>query len=465
MKILFWIIIITSILYVVYNFKNNTNLNYQVIKIEKAQKPMQKIQEEPKKALINYNELNNKHQSILMLAIEKQLEESKILEIISQSTNINNLDYEGNNALYYAIKYHSSKSIILELIKKAIDINNQNNLGYTALHTAIKVEYQDEIIKILIQNGANPNLKNKYQSNAIADSLIDKKFNYTDLILTDNIIDFNFLDTNNNSLLMLSIINNAPSNIVDFFYNYSTNLEHRNNEELNYLMVLAKYSNSEDNVRLLIFKSKEFYESRDNLGNTLIHLAAKYNTNEKILHAILKATEVSINHKNNNGYTPLMLAAENNSSPKIINYLINQGALLEFQNLLGENALLIAAGNNSNSSILIELLKYPFPPRLTNKNGYNILTLAAINNKLDNLKYILDQNIIDINYQNLSGETALILSIKKQANQEILNALINIQNINFKLKDKNFKTAYNYIESINKYPKNHIYWKIQDLSQ
>jgi ankyrin repeat protein len=160
-----------------------------------------------------------------------------------------------------------------------------------------------------------------------------------------------------------------------------------------------------------------------------------------------------------------MLAAENNSSPKIINYLINQGALLEFQNLLGENALLIAAGNNSNSSILIELLKYPFPPRLTNKNGYNILTLAAVHNKLDTLNYILDQNIIDINYQNLSGETALILSIKKQANQEILNALINIQNINFKLKYKNFKTAYNYIESINKYPKNHIYWKIQDLSQ
>ena len=71
-------------------------------------------------------------------------------------------------------------------------------------------------------------------------------------------------------------------------------------------------------------------------------------------------------------------------------------------------------------------------------------------------------------YQSISFTerlSALILSIKKQANQEILNALINIQNINFKLKDKNFKTAYNYIESINKYPKNHIYWKIQDLSQ
>jgi len=100
----------------------------------------------------NVNILNNKKQSALMLAVDRD-DIKTVNLLLTNGANINHQDMFGNTALLRAIGNKYIEISIL-LIKNKADVNIRNNKKQSALHFALKHKNMD-IIDLLFANNVN----------------------------------------------------------------------------------------------------------------------------------------------------------------------------------------------------------------------------------------------------------------------------------------------------------------------
>ncbi len=365
------------------------------------------------------NIINEDGLNPLMLASEKGMEDLT-LKILDYPVNLDASDNKGYNSLYYAVKNNLSNTAI-KIIDKSIlsNINLNINKSFdndTILSLACKNKLESVILKIL-------------------DTFKDKS----------ELLGLDFIDKNNNSILMNAIDNNLDSvaiNLLEFGYD-KIKIAHKNNMGLTALDI-AKSKGLNDVINMinvlgvdlftLIDKSSiaEFKQSINTIP-TLLTKVNKYNQTPLIYALIRRRIDMVMSildyAKTNGpesikleiiddlGLTPLMYSC--------ISTDFNQVALsiLEIGKEKGPNTINLSYKNQNNdtafiwacekklSDIAIKMLEFSIDDNLADiiKNEQTTLMIAC-NNSLDKVAIrLLELNIDTSKIDNL-GYTALIYS-------------------------------------------------------
>lgn len=130
-------------------------------------------------------------------------------------------------------------------------------------------------------------------------------------------------------------------------------------------------------------------------------------------------------HRSNSVVLPLFILSFR-TDPYLLEgaqLLIKQGAKIDAQTKSGDTALIIAGWNTNNFDLLALLVSNGANVNIANKNGDTATIDAAYLGKIDNLRYLLENNA-DSSLKNNSGKTALDVAKSKNNNValELLSA-------------------------------------------
>eukprot|EP00833_Pecoramyces_ruminatium_P018011 jgi/Orpsp1_1/1192043/evm.model.d7180000090145.2 len=328
------------------------------------------------------NEYYDTYNYYIPLSLAYLLNYKDIFNILLNHLSINELDYYGYSILHYAILKEDIETINL-LMNMGANINFKMNKylnGHSALDISIKIGNKDIILIFLNSDNLRINDLNKnFEAPLIT---LYKTYNY---FLEDKIIlmkyflqkdsNINICDRNGKSILLYALKNNSLELIK---------LLIENNK---------KYPINE-NLKILMFR----YSIRSSNTDIFEYLIDNYNINA-FIDEIIK--EIIINDKLD-----------------LLKILISRDAI---KNIKEENNLIFLkeAIIFDNEKIIKYLIKNKF--KVYNINN-EIIEIIICNNRLNILK-ILIPGYLNINNEDIDGNTALIYAIKYQ-NFEIIKYLV-----------------------------------------
>jgi len=129
---------------------------------------------------------------------------------------------------------------------------------------------------------------------------------------------------------------------------------------------------------------------------------------------------VKIFNKNENTSSPLHIAASTGNL-EAVDIFLNNSVDINIKNFDNETPLFSAVDTGkSNLEMIKYLIKKGAKTDLKNNAGWTLLHIAVINNNLETLKYLVENNFIDIEAKDEDGYSPLFLAIE--------NGLIDICN-------------------------------------
>ena len=309
-----------------------------------------------------------------------------------------------NKELFNLIK-NNKYDEFKKILNKDIDINLQDEFKNTLIHYAI-IYNQEEILKLLLSYQCNIDYIDidgftilyypiKYGYNNILKIILENSKHIVGFPI------YNIQDKNMNTPLHYSVIYNNRETL-NILLDIDSNINNINKEG-NTPLHLAVYNNNIDNINLLLKKTNIDVNLLNNQGLSVLHIA--------IIKRYINIIKIFIYDKRFNinvieikyNMTPLMYLLDINYLNIIIE-MLNNGALLNYQDIYGNN----------------------------------ILHHCLFENKLDMflfLKNYKNNKIID-NQINIKGYTPLHLLLEKFNNTDIdlnniiMNTNINLQDIN-----------------------------------
>ncbi len=142
----------------------------------------------------------NFHEIISLINSEKK-NSQKLAEVIFDSIDINSKDQYGYTPLIHAVITGEEKTISLFLDQGA-DINSTDNDGNTPLICACLM--YPKIAQLLIDRGASIQHKNKRGYDALFIATLNNQKEVVDILLSQEDINLNSIDTHNNTPLILA---------------------------------------------------------------------------------------------------------------------------------------------------------------------------------------------------------------------------------------------------------------------
>ncbi|BFZ26042.1 hypothetical protein BsWGS_29081 [Bradybaena similaris] len=146
---------------------------------------------------------------------------------------------------------------------------------------------------------------------------------------------------------------------------------------------------------------------------------------EKIIEALLKH-HAAVNGRSRNFRTPLMLAVANRASQNIVQMLLDRGADISSKDNHSSTVLHISAKINSTEHIelLLQQMKIRNVINAQNSKGLTALMMFTIKCNYIAMKVLIDHGA-DVNIKDFHGNTALLLALYKHTQKpEILATLI-----------------------------------------
>ncbi|MGO3573607.1 MAG: ankyrin repeat domain-containing protein [Pseudolactococcus laudensis] len=165
---------------------------------------------------------------------------------------------------------------------------------------------------------------------------------------------------------------------------------------------------------------------------------------------ILNSSDYQIDEINEKSETPLLIAVHNNQVA-IAKLLIDAGANVNQQDTIQDSPYLYA-GAEGRTEILSYILTHATPDQtVNNRYGGNALIPAAEKGHLENVKRLLADKRVAINYQNKFGYTALIEAVGlrdgSQVYQDIVAELLR-NGANPNIRDNSGRTALDYANQL-----------------
>jgi ankyrin repeat protein len=367
--------------------------------------------EETLKILLNHPKIdinlqNKNGDTALMIAAKFSDNNAYNFLLECPNIDINLQNKNGDTALMIAAFHSNSELCKILLNRSDININIQNKMECTILHFASYYLLED-VVELLLKlpnieinnkdnNGYTPLLS--AISSKIINKLKQKNAFMSDIFTNNNTL--NILKQKRAQMLLnyseidakINTLNKSKQKIVEMFLNCpDTDINTLNIDGKNALMILL----TEDDT---LHKNKEIIEFllensdinlQDKEGNTALMLVIN-NPIKRIVKRLLKCTNINVNIKNNDGDTAIMLLI-NNILDKKNDILINDKI---FELLL----------NHSNIDV-----------NLQNAHGNTILMEIISKTKIDVVEGMIKkllEKCSNINIQNNSNETLLILAIK-----------------------------------------------------
>uniref|UniRef100_A0A6C0JTY9 F-box domain-containing protein n=1 Tax=viral metagenome TaxID=1070528 RepID=A0A6C0JTY9_9ZZZZ len=320
--------------------------------------------------------------------------------MIENVNNINQQDSEGNNALQLYIKNYYSSGVKLGgdtfcastfklLIEKGCNIHNVNKKGRTVLNDAISRFVPLDLIMLLTDKNDIKNVLNikNHQKNEFLKSLFNKPFS-------------------------------SDTDISHFYYMLEHLVENRE----------------------IDFKEDKIYKENNGFMNICIDLYPKegddYNQYfiSKLMKLIIKnGSDVNYSYKGSD--IPLFKAVKNYKQKRITNFLLENGADVNFIQEKTENNILQHCFQfNPSISTIESLIKYGANVNHVNKSGHSVLTYLLykvevnkhcnINMHLEIIKLLVENGAnVKFEYKN---QTILQLANRRIKYGNVIDYLTNL---------------------------------------
>jgi len=215
----------------------------------------------------------------------------------------------------------------------------------------------------------------------------------------------------------------------------NTNVLNKKNETP---LIIAVKTNNEKIVDLILNLQEELEEldSYDENHETALMIAIK-NKNLNIAKKLLmKNADITIRDQDSN--TPLMVASIHNDASDIVKEILNRpNNTINLMNKDGRTALLLAIEEKCTANVLI-LLENGARILDVDQKKNSSLMIACKKGATDIANYIYTTyNVVDINWQNNSLNTALMKAVKNNHHDLVKNLILNGAAIETRNKDGN----------------------------
>ncbi|XP_046340859.2 putative ankyrin repeat protein RF_0381 [Haliotis rufescens] len=339
---------------------------------------------------------------VMIAAVKGHREMFELL--VKKGSDLSLLDDDDNNILHLACREGNVEIVKYIHSQKIIDIESRGAFEETPLMFAAEFG-KGEVFSYLMEVGANIYKVDRDSENILHLSCKGGNVEIVDYVLKQNVIDLNSREKKGMTPLLLSAYF-GERDVFDLLIGRGADTSSVNDFGENILHFSCRGGNV-DIVKYVLKQNVVDIESRDNVGMTPVLLAAFWGkrdafdlligrgadptvvdeNGDNILHhscrggnvdivkSVLKQNVVDINSRGNGGMTPVLMAAVF-AKRDVFDLLIGRGA--------------------DTTGV--------------DEDGENILHLSCKGGNLEIVKYILKQDIVDINSDRTDGMTPLLLS-------------------------------------------------------
>ena len=389
--------------------------------------------------------LNAGDNHLIFFAYDYKMPFDVLSKIIDSGFEINKLNTDGESLLLKAL-HNNDKELVLYLLQKGADVNLANNKNETAVDYVVSAEADDEIVHEIFAH--NPDFSRNlitFDKPLWKVLMEQEKWDLLQEVWNKMPDITSVADINNEIPLQTALHNLDKSELVGLALSFVKEVDSK-------LMWDIFRRGNIDIFKLILDKNADINALNDD-GESMFYYAIKNNMDREYTDLLL-SRGMNINFLAKDGTNALDLAVKSNNA-ELVDYLLKNGAdsqkltagkqylanlkatqpeitklFLEYplaESKAGEEPLFMAAVRNLNIILAQELLerKY-FTDVLDDNDGSALLKLGEVTNysEMSDEEYIelfkkmtqlLLDNGFDINEQNGSGESLLILLAKNNA--------------------------------------------------
>ncbi|ERJ13808.1 ankyrin repeat domain-containing protein [Haloplasma contractile] len=327
-------------------------------------------------------------------------------------------------------KQQIRKSIQNQVVNDYRDyMNNGKQLSFayedgTTIIELLVAENDLEHARQLLENGYDLSLITNHQIDVLANLIAhNKNVNNDDLnqiILT--LVSHIPSELNNEDLSGFSILFNAIEAdndvVVNDLLTYEEMDVHKRYKGLTPLLFACKNANSDLRIIQSLTEHGASLEDQDELGNNCLFSAVNQQ-NQVLVEYLLQLDDIDVNHQNQKKQSVLHLAISN-ASFNIVKTLLEHDIDLSLKDVYGDTAFQSAFKFSVDSDDYLDSLFDVFdqmiakgaPVDTVNNQGYTSLFYAIAQNNRELVGYLVENTSIDVNQQDLEGNTALLFAIK-----------------------------------------------------
>lgn len=331
-----------------------------------------------------FNKLKHYTQEdLLKELLNPYFKEKLVDEMIEAGLDINWQNDEGESYLHLCTKKNLNISIEW-LLKNKIDITLDNNNGETALYYAVEAN-NEMILRLLVDNGLEVDVINRYGRTPLQEAIISDKRK------------------------VLNFLIKKSKNIN------STDINNRN-------IIFDAVSNGNMNVLSRILKIKQLNKNQIDInGNTVLHDHSIIKNDELAMVLLDAGVDPTLNDSDGKSYL-CYLTQKGIKSLSVVNKAMNLGYDINACLTKKNESLLMNLVNvffqNENLEIrtslqkMIEaLVEKGINLNIKDIHGENVLFYTVKNRDIETTHFLLEQNTIDINEKNNSGNSVLSIAV------------------------------------------------------
>ncbi|XP_071094926.1 ankyrin repeat domain-containing protein 17-like [Haliotis cracherodii] len=270
--------------------------------------------------------------------------------LVSKGADVSLRDQHGNDILHYTSAGGQVEMVKYVLSLNKVDINRRGQYRWTSVMVAARLGNR-EMLDFLISKGSNVSLTGKKETNILHAACIGGHWEMVKYVVSQDFVDINSRRWNGKTALMLSA-QRAPREVFDF--------------------ILRRGGGKQFSPERYI-QDKPCDQEGWSMDNQLHDACLEGNLN--MVRRILSKGQLDVNSRDRRERTPVMAAACAGHKDVI--------------------KLLINAGSNVS---------------LVEDHGYNILHIATCIGHVAMVKYILSQNIVDINSRTKCNRTPVMMA-------------------------------------------------------
>ncbi|XP_046577171.1 ankyrin repeat domain-containing protein 50-like [Haliotis rubra] len=367
--------------------------------------------------LVDVNSRGEKHRKTPLMLAAQEGHRQVFVFLVKKGANVSHIDQYGDNVLHLACR-GGHISIVKDLVRHhMIDINSKGMYGSTPLLQTVYCG-QIDVFHILVFCGANLSDMDDVGENILHVACRGGHFGMVKNVLKYYSDYINSRDNHGETPLMKAV-SEGHIYVFDFLVSLGANVSHAADNGDN-ILHLASTGGHTKMVQYILSQDLVNINSRGKYGATPLMKAAHKGHMEIFKYLVgMKADVSQVDDDGDN----ILHYASIGEHTKIVQYILSLDLVdINSRGKYGRTALTRAVYYGQRK-VLDLLASKGGLTNLVDAEGQSILHLASLGGRVEMVKYILSQNLADINARDNDGDTAAMIA-KRNGKLDVYNFLV-----------------------------------------
>ncbi|XP_067659947.1 ankyrin-3-like [Haliotis asinina] len=356
---------------------------------------------------MDVNDIGFQGSTPIMLAASEGRKD--MFDVLLQSgADLSHVDYSRYNILHMACRGGNMELVKHVLAQNIVEINSRSNDGSSPAMEAA-YEGHTNVLKLLLSEGADMTFVSDENDNILHAALNSKRMDTVKYVLTNDFVDIDSRNNDGITAVMLAV-QGGLAEIFDLMVRKGANMSLVNEDKQTILHMACEEGHSEI-VKYILTENVVNINGRDDGGKTPVQMAAEQGYLDIVALLEGKGADMSVvDDRGENILHTLILDGQLN----LAIYLLTQKNVVQNINkksLTGRTPVMVAAlwGQRDLFDILV---KNGADLTLEDADGNSILHLAC-KGSVDIVKYLLSNNVVDINARGHLNRTPVLIAAER----------------------------------------------------